>query len=343
MDDAAARHPVPSSDEPLAGAWILVAGPDAGAAARLRARLAEAGAAAVELAVDVEDAAARAVSARPDAILALTGYGEAVRDRLDPFGTGAGPPVVAVEDMPALPAGEAGEDAILDRLALLLERHRLRARVRTLEEVLATEVVGTHREAADAQRDALHRLAMAAEYRDDNTWEHTQRVGGMAARLGRRLGLSEVQVDLLRQAAPLHDLGKIAIPDSILLKPDRLTEEEFEVVKTHAAVGAQILGGGSSPLLKTAEEVAGTHHERWDGSGYPGGLAGADIPIVGRIVALADVFDVLVHERPYKEEWSIEDAAAELRRAAGTQFDPDVVQAFEDLGAATWQALAIEF
>jgi putative two-component system response regulator len=165
----------------------------------------------------------------------------------------------------------------------------------------------------------------------------------MAARLGRRLGLGDDDVDLLRRAAPLHDLGKIAIPDSILLKPDRLTDEEFEVVKTHAPVGAQILGGSDSPLLQMAERVAGSHHERWDGTGYPGGLAGEDIPLVGRIVAVADVFDVLVHERPYKEEWSVEDAAAELRRAAGSQFDPDVVQAFEDLGAATWQALAIEF
>jgi putative two-component system response regulator len=165
----------------------------------------------------------------------------------------------------------------------------------------------------------------------------------MAARLGRRLGLGDHEVGIIRQAAPLHDVGKIAIPDSILLKPDRLTEEEFEVVKSHAAVGAQILAGSGSPLFEIAARIAGAHHERWDGGGYPAGLAGDDIPLVGRLVAVADVFDILVHERPYKEEWTVEDAAAEIARNAGTQFDSSVVQAFEDLGPSTWMELSSEF
>jgi putative two-component system response regulator len=186
------------------------------------------------------------------------------------------------------------------------------------------------------------RLARAAEYRDDNTWEHTQRVGAMAARLGRGVGLDDHEVDLIRAAAPVHDLGKIAIPDTILLKPDRLTEEEFEVVKTHAALGARILEESAAPLFRTAERICRSHHERWDGSGYPDGLTGEDIPLAGRLVAVADVFDILVHERPYKEGMSVADAAAELRRNAGTQFDPAVVDAFDELGAATWQALASE-
>jgi putative nucleotidyltransferase with HDIG domain len=343
MADPADRERGPGLSEALHGAWVLVAGPDATTAARLRARLADLGAAAVELAVDPEDAVTRAAAARPDAVLALPGFGAALRARLDPLGLGGGPPVVDMDDLPGLPAGVAGDDAVLDRLALLLERHRLRVRVRDLETVAATGVVDAARGVAVAEGEALQRLASAAEYRDDNTWEHTQRVAVMAARLGRRLGLDDAEADVIRRAAPLHDLGKIAVPDSILLKPDKLTEEEFEVIKTHAAVGASILSGSPSALFQTAERIARTHHERWDGGGYPDGLRGEDIPLAGRLVALADVFDILVHERPYKEEWSVEDAAEEIRRNAGTQFDPGAVEAFDDLGAAVWKALASDF
>jgi putative two-component system response regulator len=308
----------------------------------LRAALAERGAAAVELAQDAEEAEARAASAQPDAILALPGFGTELNRKLDPLSTGAGPPIVALDELPGLPAGPAGDAVILDRLALLLERHRLRARVRDLESVLASDAVAGHRDAAEAQSDALTRLGQAAEYRDDNTWEHTQRVGALAARLGRGVGLDDFEVELIRTAAPLHDLGKIAIPDSILLKPDKLTEEEYEVVKTHAALGARILEESTSPLFRTAERICRSHHERWDGGGYPDGLEGDDIPLAGRLVAVADVFDILVHERPYKEGMSVDDAAEELRRNAGTQFDPAVVEAFETLGPATWFALASE-
>ena len=326
----------------LRGAWILIAGPDAGTAARLRARLAECGASAVELAVDAEEAVTRATTSKPDAILALPGFGAELARRLDPLDTGAGPPIVGLDELRGLPAGPIGDELVLDRLAMRLERHRLRARVRDLEAVLASDAVAGHRAAVDAQADALVRLAQAAEYRDDNTWEHTQRVGAMAARLGRVVGLDDAEVELIRAAAPLHDLGKIAIPDTILLKPDRLTDEEFEVVKTHAELGARILEGADAPLLRTAERICRSHHERWDGSGYPDGLTGEDIPLAGRLVAVADVFDILVHERPYKEGMSVEDAAEELRRNAGTQFDPGLVDAFDTLGAETWHTLASE-
>jgi putative two-component system response regulator len=141
----------------------------------------------------------------------------------------------------------------------------------------------------------------------------------------------------VRQAAPLHDIGKIAIPDSILLKPGRLSGEEFEVVKTHALLGARVLSSGKSELLEIAERIVRHHHERWDGGGYPDGLAGEAIPAVARITAVADVFDVLVHERPYKDSWSVEDAAEEIRKGAGTQFDPGVVAAFDELGPAAWE------
>jgi putative two-component system response regulator len=143
---------------------------------------------------------------------------------------------------------------------------------------------------------------------------------------------------LLRHAAPLHDLGKIAVPDSILLKPGRLTDEEFEVVKTHAVLGARVLAGAESEVLQTAERIARHHHERWDGTGYPDALAGEDIPIEARLVHVADVFDVLVHERPYKDSWTVEAAVEEIRRGAGTQFAPAAVEAFEALGPAVWAA-----
>src|SRR4051812_25381472 len=151
MDDAA-----------LNGAWVLIVGPDAGAAARLRARLAIAGAAAVELIEDAEEAVARAAAARPDAVLALTGFGADLRIRLDPLGTGAGPPVVSVDEIPGLPAGTVGDDALLERLGLMLDRYRLRARVRDLESVLGSHAVESHREIDAARLDALHRLAPAA-------------------------------------------------------------------------------------------------------------------------------------------------------------------------------------
>jgi len=149
--------------------------------------------------------------------------------------------------------------------------------------------------------------------------------------MARQLGEDDRAVWLVRQAAPLHDLGKIAIPDTILLKPGRLEPEEFEVVKTHAVLGARVLAGGDSELLEVAERIARSHHERWDGGGYPDGLAGDAIPLAGRIVAVADAYDILTHERPWKEEWTPAQARAELERAAGTQFDPAVVGAFADL------------
>jgi putative two-component system response regulator len=220
-----------------------------------------------------------------------------------------------------------------------VERRALRARQTELEAIVAAQAVSRRRHDEEGALDTLRRLALAAEYRDDNTHEHTQRVGELAARLARHLGHEDRTVWLVRQVAPLHDVGKIAVPDNILLKPGRLTDEEYEVVKTHAVLGARVLAGGESDLLQAAERVARTHHERWDGTGYPEGVAGPAIPIEGRLVHVADVFDVLVHERPYKESWTVEAATEEIRRGAGTQFDPDVVAAFDGLGASAWELL----
>ncbi len=182
-----------------------------------------------------------------------------------------------------------------------------------------------------ARLEAIERLAHAAEYRDDDTGEHIRRVGALAALLARELGMPAIEVQRIRSAAPLHDVGKIAIADAILLKPGRLTADEFETMKTHAAIGAEILSGSDSRLLQLAEEIARTHHEHWDGNGYPAGLQGEEIPMAGRIVALADVFDALTQTRPYKDAWPIDDASAEINRLSGTQLDPLVVAAFNAL------------
>ena len=180
----------------------------------------------------------------------------------------------------------------------------------------------------DAQFETLARLAAAAEYRDDDTGAHTRRVGELAGRLAETLGLPAEQVRLIRLAAPLHDVGKIGIPDAILLKPGRLTADEFDYMKRHTTIGAQMLSGGVSAQIALAEQIASTHHERWDGTGYPAGLAGDAIPIAGRIVAVADVFDALTHARPYKKAWPRAEALAELGRQRGRQFDSQVIDAF---------------
>jgi putative nucleotidyltransferase with HDIG domain len=318
------------TDGSLTGTRVLImVGAERAAAAALRERLAAAGCPAVALAADHDAAVARATAEPPDAIVALEGA-EALRARLDPFALDDAPPVVGPGDLGALDHHAA------ERLALLIEHRALRARVRDLESVVASQALAGHRDLDSLRADTLHRLAMAAEYRDDNTHEHTERVGALAARLAAGLGLADIDVGLVRRAAPLHDLGKIAIPDSILLKPGKLTLEEYEVVKTHAVLGARVLEDGGSPLLETAAQVARSHHERWDGGGYPDGLAGDAIPIAGRIVHVADVFDVLVHERPYRDSFTWEQAADEIRGGAGTQFDPDVVRAFDELGPSGW-------
>jgi len=182
-----------------------------------------------------------------------------------------------------------------------------------------------------AHIEMLTRLALAAEYRDDDTGEHTFRVGDASALVAQALGLHAEQTADLRRAARLHDVGKIGIPDSILLKPGRLTDEEFDTIKTHTKIGAELLSGGSSSLLKLAEEIALTHHERWDSGGYPCGLAGDAIPISGRIVSVIDVYDALTHERPYKKAWPHDEAVTEIVKNAAKQFDPAVVEAFVDV------------
>jgi putative two-component system response regulator len=212
---------------------------------------------------------------------------------------------------------------------LLRIRNVLQTRLLQLE--LEDRVRERTQELDEARHEVLEHLALAAEYRDDDTHQHTWRVGQMSALLAQLLGLGEKEVELIRSAAPLHDVGKIGISDLILLKPGRLTFEEFEVMKTHTTIGVKILSRSAHSVLQLAAEIALTHHERWDGTGYLHGLKGEDIPVAGRIVAIADVFDALTHERPYKKAWSAPEAMGEIGRASGHQFDPAVVAAFERL------------
>ncbi|MEX2571341.1 MAG: HD domain-containing phosphohydrolase [Gemmatimonadota bacterium] len=179
-----------------------------------------------------------------------------------------------------------------------------------------------------ANAEILDRLAQAAEFRDDETGLHTRRVGEVAARIARELGRPSAEVDLIRRTAPLHDVGKIGIPDTILLKPGRLTPEEYTVMKTHTTIGANILARGDSMLLAMAECIARFHHERWDATGYPDGLEGENIPLPARIVAVADFYDALSHDRVYRPAWSPEEVRSGIIEAAGEHFDSVVVDAF---------------
>ncbi len=218
-------------------------------------------------------------------------------------------------------------DEVLLRIGNMLEIRFLQEQLRRQNEALEERVGTRTRELQDAQIETFERLALAAEYRDDATGQHTRRVGRTAALIARWMGVAHGPLEPIERAAALHDVGKIGVPDGILLARRKLTPEEFDVVRTHAAIGARILSGSRSPLLKLAEEIAFAHHERWDGQGYAG-LTGDEIPLSGRITAVADVFDALTHERPYKQAWPTEAAVAEIEGERGRQFDPAVVDAF---------------
>ena len=180
----------------------------------------------------------------------------------------------------------------------------------------------------DVQLELAHRLAMVAEYRDDETGKHAARVAAVSRAVAQELGLPHESVGQIRAAAPLHDLGKVAIADAILLKQGPLTDAERGVMQEHTTIGARMLEGSPMPVLQVARAIALSHHERWDGLGYPNRLAGPQIPLPGRIVAIADVFDALTSDRPYKRAWPLSDALAEIRSLQGSHFDPAVARAF---------------
>ena len=208
-----------------------------------------------------------------------------------------------------------------------LETRLLYLDVRKQNRALLETIHGRTQELEHTRIEMLERLATAAEYRDDDTSRHTERVGSMAARLADVIGLPTADVHLIRRASPLHDVGKIGIPDALLRKTARLTADEMAVMQTHTIIGANILGGSEAPLLRLAEVIAISHHERWDGTGYPHGVAGAEIPLAGRIVAVADAFDALTNDRPYRKARSLDESMREIVRHRGSQFDPAVVDA----------------
>lgn len=227
---------------------------------------------------------------------------------------------------------KAQNDVLEDKNSQLVseihKRQAVEAEIRKLNANLEAKVRARTQDLERAQVEILERLSLAGERRDDDTGKHTLRVGYMSSLITETLGQSEQAAELIRLAARLHDIGKIGIPDQVLLKPGKLTDEEYSLMKKHTTIGAEMLSGSTSPLIRLAEEIALTHHERWDGEGYPQGLAGRDIPLSGRIVAVADVFDALTHERPYKDAWNLERVIKELHAMRGSQFDPKVVNAF---------------
>jgi putative two-component system response regulator len=215
-------------------------------------------------------------------------------------------------------------EAVL-RIRNLIETRLLQRDLASHNFQLESKVAERTTDLERAQLEIMERLGRASEFRDDDTGRHTLRVGALSASIATALGLDRHAVDLIGRAAPLHDVGKIGIPDSILLKPGALTPEETAIMRTHTVIGARILSGGRSELVQTAERIALSHHEFWDGSGYPHGLAGEAIPLEARIVALADCVDALSHNRPYRVSRPMEEIIAEVRRSAGSHFDPALV------------------
>ncbi len=217
---------------------------------------------------------------------------------------------------------------LLLRVSNLLRTRQLQQQLENRNELLDEAVRIRTVQLEQARLESLVVLATMAEYHDYATANHTQRVGMMAALIAQSLDLPDQFVATIQDAALLHDVGKVGISDRVLLKPGRLTAEERATMMSHVDIGARILGQARSPVLRAAAEIARTHHEHWNGSGYLLGLTGEEIPLAGRITAVADVFDALTHERPYKAAWDIERAAAEIVGQSGRQFDPRVVEAF---------------
>lgn len=213
------------------------------------------------------------------------------------------------------------------RIRNLLETRFLHQQLRGQNNELEKKVAARTRELEQSQMEMLERLATAVEFRDDDTGDHTKRVGLISGRLAEAIGLGTAAADLIRRAAPLHDIGKVGIPDAILLKPGPFTPEERAIMQTHTTIGSKMLSRGRSELVRLCQRIARSHHERWDGSGYPDGLSEQGIPLEARIVAVADFFDALTHERPYRDAQGESETLEAINDGSGTHFDPVVVEA----------------
>jgi putative two-component system response regulator len=285
-------------------------------------------------------------AARPDLILLdinmphLDGY--QVMEQLKALNDPLLPPIVIL-------TAQHGKDYLLralsagarDFVTKPFDRNELLMRVRNLldaqfahrmmheQKKVLEEMVNVRTDELRRTRlQVVQRLGMAAEYRDEETGSHILRMSHMSTLLARAIGWSEADCELILNASPMHDIGKIGIPDAILLKPGKFEPHEWEIMKTHASIGGKLLEGDDSDLMRMAREIALTHHEKWDGSGYPNALAGETIPQSGRITALADVFDALTSERPYKKAWTIEAAVDLIKENSGKHFDPELVIVF---------------
>jgi len=227
---------------------------------------------------------------------------------------------------------------VLNRIANMLEVRTLYNERRQQNEILEAkvqertlELQERNKELEETRLEIIRRLGRAGEYRDNETGMHVIRMSKSCQRLALAAGLGEEHAERILQASPMHDVGKIGIPDGILLKPGKLDPEEWEIMKTHAEIGADIMGDFDSPLMRMAGMIAFTHHEKYDGSGYPNGIKGNGIPIEGRIAAICDVFDALTSERPYKEAWSVERAVDLINEESGKHFDPELVRLFNEI------------
>lgn len=214
------------------------------------------------------------------------------------------------------------------RIKNMLEVRLLHNQVRNQNVILEEKVRERTKELRETQFEVIQRLMHAAEFRDNETGMHIVRMSRFCALTGRTIGMSEKEAELLLHASPMHDIGKIGIPDRILLKPSKLNRDEWKLMKTHSAIGAKLLSEGRSDLMRMAQTIALTHHEKWDGTGYPNKLKGEQIPLAGRICGLCDVFDALTSERPYKKAWPVEMAVDEIKKGTGKHFAPDLVPVF---------------
>ncbi len=323
---------------------LLVHGPGEGREL-IEATLAQAGYGDVVSSAQLDRALELCVTERPDLVLLdldIPGASEAALDAIRPLTDGADSiPVLAL-------SAEAGSDVrrwavsagVRDFVSKPIDATELAVRVHNALQVrdlhrqlrdrnaILREAVRERTGEFDTARESLSILAAIADFHDDDTDQHAKRVGVGASLIAQALDLDEQFVATIRDAAPLHDIGKVGISRRILLKPDKLTPAEWMHMMRHVEIGARILAPAKSPVLRMASEIAGTHHERWDGNGYVAGLVGAEIPLAGRITTLADVWDTLTHERPYKPAWDEDRALAEITAQAGAHFDPRIVEAF---------------